>query len=625
VHAGGPVPGDIVAGKYQIERVLGAGGMGIVLSAVHLHLQERVAIKMLSPELVLQGDAVRRFLREARAACRIKSEHVARVSDVGAFESGAPYLVMEYLEGQDLAQWLAENGRSKVEEAVGFVLQASEAIAEAHALGIVHRDLKPANLFLTRRFEGTPWIKVLDFGISKLNQGLTTGANAALTDSAAVMGSPLYMSPEQLRGARGVDQRADIWGIGVILYELLSARPPFSGETLPEVSVKIAVDRPDSLRELRRDVPAALEAAIFKCLEKDPQRRFQNVADLARALEPFGGDGALASAARIRRIVDSGKRAQRESTEPKRHSVDSLALAVRTTTTRWRRHGVAVTGAALVIGLFLGNLRRCASGEDEPAVASVTPGVGSPESAPAVSGPRAAHPSDAPLVVPVESIVPTASPSDSAAEATPPGAQEPISRATLAVAPRPADSKLGALVTQAVELRARGGSYVLIDGRPLGATPVKTNIRAGDHVAKFVHEGRTASRSFTVKPGEQLTLEVGPEDFEIVNPYRSGSGLERSSASPAPAEPPPFDRAAATASVRQMAERARTCARPNGPSGTAVVRVTFAPSGRVSSAIVSGALADSPVGDCVATVFRALSVQPFSGPAKTLATSVPLM
>jgi eukaryotic-like serine/threonine-protein kinase len=619
VHVGVPVPGDIVAGKYRIERLLGAGGMGIVLSAVHLHLQERVAIKMLSPELSSQGDAVRRFLREARAACRIKSEHVARVSDVGAFESGAPFLVMEYLEGQDLAQWLAENGRSNVTEAVGFVLQASEAIAEAHALGIVHRDLKPANLFLARRFEGTPWIKVLDFGISKLAQGLTTGANAALTDSAAVMGSPLYMSPEQLRAARGVDLRADIWGIGVILYELLSARPPFSGETLPEVSVKIAVDRPASLRELRRDVPAALEAAIFRCLEKDPKRRFQNVADLARALAPFGGDGALASATRIRRIVDSGKRAQRESTQPKHHSAEAVSLALRTTATRWWRHGVAVTGAALVIGLSLGNLRRCASRDDEPASTSVTKELAA-ESTPAVREPRAA-PSIVPLVVPLDDILPPRPALESALVVTGSAVRNQI---PLAVAPRVPDSKL-ALPTQTVELRAQSGSYVLIDGRPLGATPVKVSISPGDHVARFVYEGRTVSRSFRIEPGEQRAVEVAPEDFEIPNPYRAESGLGQSSPNRSLTEPPPFDRAAAAASVRQMAERARTCARLSGPSGTAVVRVTFASSGRVSRAIVSGVLADSPVGDCVAALFRTLSIEAFSGAAETLAVSVAVM
>src|ERR1700760_4922495 len=189
--------GDVLAGKFRIERVLGRGGMGVVVAATHIQLEERVALKFLLPEALGNGEAVARFAREARAAVKIKSEHVARVSDVGTLDSGSPYMVMEYLEGQDLADWVRHSGAMRPADAVEFVLQACEAIAEAHALGIVHRDLKPANLFVTRRVDGSPCVKVLDFGISKLTTPGST-SDMGMTRTSTVMGSPLYMSPEQM-------------------------------------------------------------------------------------------------------------------------------------------------------------------------------------------------------------------------------------------------------------------------------------------------------------------------------------------------------------------------------------------------------------------------------------------
>src|ERR1700722_2893905 len=192
----GVEPGEGLAGKYRIERVLGAGGMGGVVAAHHIQLDQRVALKFLVPEALLNPGSIARCAREARAAVKIKSEHVARVSDVGQLENGAPYMVMEYLEGLDLSTWLRDRGALPVEQAVDFVLQAGEAIADAHALGIVHRDLKPANLFCVRRSDGQLTIKVLDFGISKLTTG---GALVPdMTRTSAMMGSPYYMSPEQM-------------------------------------------------------------------------------------------------------------------------------------------------------------------------------------------------------------------------------------------------------------------------------------------------------------------------------------------------------------------------------------------------------------------------------------------
>ena len=279
-------PGDVLCGKYRIDEVLGEGGMGVVFSAWHLKLEQRVAVKVLRSEMLLHPEIVERFLREARAAAQIEGEHVARVMDVDALADGAPFMVMEHLDGADLARVLAERSPFPPELAVGYVLEACEAIAEAHALGIVHRDLKPANLFLARRRDGTSRIKVLDFGISKLT-GPPGAENAGMTRTSVVLGSIEYMSPEQMRSARDVDARADIWALGVVLYELCTGEPPFPGESLTAVCAKVTSDEPRPPRTLRPELPPRLEAVILRCLAKDRDARFPSVGDLQAALAPF--------------------------------------------------------------------------------------------------------------------------------------------------------------------------------------------------------------------------------------------------------------------------------------------------------------------------------------------------
>ncbi len=233
-------PGEELLGKYRVERVIGTGGMGAVVAATHLELEQTVAIKFLYTHAQNHPEALARFKREARAAVKLRSEHVARVIDVGQLESGAPFIVMEYLEGEDLGDVILARGALASNEAVGFVLQACEAVGEAHSLGIVHRDLKPKNLFLTKTAKGLPLVKVLDFGISKL----ITGDDLSLTRTQSVIGSPNYMSPEQLRSARDVDQRADIWALGAILYELLTSHVPFPAETVTQLTAMVIADPP---------------------------------------------------------------------------------------------------------------------------------------------------------------------------------------------------------------------------------------------------------------------------------------------------------------------------------------------------------------------------------------------
>jgi serine/threonine-protein kinase len=291
--------GDVLHGKYRIDRVLGMGGAGVVVAGHHLQLAQNVAIKFLLPEALPSSEALIRFTREARAAVRIKSEHVARVLDMGTLETGTRYIVMEYLVGNDLSHWIEKNGSLPVDQAVTFVLQACEAIAEAHALGIVHRDIKPANLFVIRRPDGQLSVKVLDFGISKIPATIASTTDLSMTKTNAAIGTPLYMSPEQMSSARRVDSRADIWSLGVVLYELVSGQVPFEGPTIANIFVGVTTRPAPSLRVSRPDIPRGFETVVAKCLERDPALRYQSVAELAMALVSYAPARAQESVHRI--------------------------------------------------------------------------------------------------------------------------------------------------------------------------------------------------------------------------------------------------------------------------------------------------------------------------------------
>jgi serine/threonine-protein kinase len=277
--------GQILADKYRVDEALGAGGMGFVVAATHLQLGKRVAIKMMLPSALVIPLAVERFEREARAAVQLRGEHVAQVLDVGKLPDGVPYLVLEFLDGADLGTVLESRGALTVDDAVDFVLQACEGVAEAHAAGIVHRDLKPRNLFLTHRVDGSALIKVLDFGISKWAK--TSPEDYGLTRTGDVVGSPNYMSPEQIKSAKNVDARTDIWSLGVILFELLSGRVPFVATSLPQLCAMVLQDPAPPLSTLSSGIPARLSQVVGKCLEKDPDKRFASVFALSEALAPF--------------------------------------------------------------------------------------------------------------------------------------------------------------------------------------------------------------------------------------------------------------------------------------------------------------------------------------------------
>ena len=307
--------GSLVDGKYRIEREIGSGGMGQVFAAVHVELGHTVAIKALHESTAHDTDAARRFVREGRAAAQLKSDHAVRINDVGRLSSGRPYLVMEYLEGEDLDRLRARHVLA-VEDVVDYTLQALSALAEAHDVGLVHRDIKPQNLFLARLPDGTLRVKVLDFGLAKELPSMDR-ASSALTTEHMILGTPNFMSPEQIRNSIAVDARTDIWAMGATMFVLLTGQPPFDSGTTHGVLARILADSPSRARELRPDVPEALDDVIQRCLAKDVFARFQSVADLGAALRAASPPSARARATdEAPRTVQDGRPDDDEAVVP---------------------------------------------------------------------------------------------------------------------------------------------------------------------------------------------------------------------------------------------------------------------------------------------------------------------
>jgi len=460
--------GELLAGKYRVQRVLGAGGMGYVVAAQHEQLGQLVAVKLLAPELCENEESVTRFLREARAAVRIQSEHVARVVDVGELTNGSPYMVMEFLSGRDLADELDQpNAPLPIDVAIDYLLQASEAVAEAHSIGLIHRDLKPANLFLTHRPDGSPLVKVLDFGISKAintEESLLEG-EASLTATHSLLGSPAYMSPEQIRRPKQVDTRTDIWSLGSILYELLTNEPPFGADSPLALLAAVVSDPLPSIRDKRPDVSRDLEAVIAKCLEKNPDHRYQTVAELAAALGPFAprSQPSISRISGILRVsslstppadktpssdrtLQSPNSPLRDPTKDERVKIITPAPPARSdknTRTDWeaepshnakvRRRLVAiagVAGAATLVGVLLWAQRSAPPLEatSDPSAVKVSRGASSAAELTAVT-PASSLPVAAEPTTPVAPPIPTAS-----------AATAPTSSVT-APTPEPANAK----------------------------------------------------------------------------------------------------------------------------------------------------------------------------------------
>jgi serine/threonine protein kinase len=305
-----PRPGETIAGKYKVEGECGRGGLAVVLSALQLGLGRRVAIKMLLPEWAGHREAVERFLREGFAPARIRSEHVVQVFDIDTLETGAPYLVFEYLEGHNLEQVVSTGGPVDVPTAIDWVLQVCEAVAEAHKLGIVHGDLEASNLVLAQGAGGQSCVKVIDFGLAGFEEPSSTRSRPTWTTQ--LMGSPHHMSPEQLRAGSVTDRRTDIWALGAVLHELLAGQPPFRAASVAELFGAILTQAPAPMAWFRKDVPLEVEAVIMRCLQKDPAARFQSVAELVDALAPCAPSGA----ARVREYMPQVVHREAPSSRP---------------------------------------------------------------------------------------------------------------------------------------------------------------------------------------------------------------------------------------------------------------------------------------------------------------------
>jgi serine/threonine protein kinase len=439
--AGSILPGTRIADKYVVERMIGEGGLGVVLAARHVHLDQVVAIKSLRPNALANKGVAERFLREARLAAKIRSEHVVHVYDVGTLPDGTPYMVMEYLAGTDLGRQLNATGPLPVDKAVDYVLQACEALAEAHIAGIVHRDIKPDNLFVATSAGGKSILKILDFGISKMATRQTTNSGAELTEAGDKFGTPVYMSPEQLLSARDVDARTDVWAIGVVLYELLTGKLPFDGD-LPELCSAILTKPPVPLAAARPYLPDALQGVIDRCLAKELTERFQNVAELAQELRPFAGPISQARIDHVVQLIRGAGESVRVSLPPAQASGRSLreeptlAETERAATTgsgvsAWgaapaRDSKEGRSGRARIAALVTASLAAAALGlaaiagaRGHSAASSQPPApISAPQTTPAVPPPVALPPS-APQPMPATPAEPEVSASASASAAAP--------------------------------------------------------------------------------------------------------------------------------------------------------------------------------------------------------------
>lgn len=441
--------GDVIAGKYELSKPIGEGGMGIVFAARHKQLGTQVAIKILREEVLVDTEAVARFDREARAAASLDSPNVLRILDVGRLESGVPYMVSELLEGTDLGVELERRQRLPLAEASYYVTQTAEAMAGAHARGVIHRDLKPTNLFLVRS-SGRSLIKILDFGISKV----IDDQNPKMTQTQSAFGTPLYMSPEQVRSTKTVDHRTDIWSLGVIFYELVTGTMPFRGESLTAVAVSISVDPLEPPSHRNPELPPELDEVLARALAKSPEDRFASMMAFTDALRPFAESFAR-DQPRVS-MIGNGPRSAASVLPAPAFASDTVEVEEkRSTPWRW------VVGGAIASFTLLTAVGYAVFLQKPPASGAVAaePGASSePSAAPSAevveSAPRA-MPTGDPVVTPTDTPTPSAS-----ATAIP---QAP--RASAAVVPPPSTAQ-GAAVPRPSETAA--------PLRPPTATPPAT-------------------------------------------------------------------------------------------------------------------------------------------------------
>lgn len=322
-----PKPGDLVHGRYRVDFELGRGGMGVVLQARDQMLDRDVALKVVLPRMLRSPEAIERFSNEARSLAQLESRHVVRVMDFGAISSpascaGLPFMVLELLRGEDLFSVSAREEGMSPARVVRYALQACSGLAAAHSQGIIHRDLKPENLFLAVEADGNECLKVLDFGIARSH------SRRALTRGHIGVGSPGYMSPEQVEGTGHVDARSDIWGLGVVMYELLAHRPAFFGDNPQSLCLQILTSEVTPLLEVKPSLPPALVYIVERCMAREPDRRFANVAELAEALAPLDDWSPESDAERIRRRLEAAEESPVSETRPQSRQLPSVDIVV---------------------------------------------------------------------------------------------------------------------------------------------------------------------------------------------------------------------------------------------------------------------------------------------------------
>ncbi len=527
--------GSIVAGKYRIERVIGAGGMGTVVAATHIQLGTELALKFLNDQIKASANSLERFTREARACAQLKSEHVCKVSDFGMAE-GMPYLAMELLDGSDLSK-LRDAGPVDVPTAAHYVLQACAGLAEAHAMGIVHRDLKPHNLFLARRADGSPLIKVLDFGIAKI----PVGDDVSITQTSSILGSPGYMAPEQLRSTKTVDTRADIWALGVILYELAGSRHPFHAEAVTEVAVKIAMDDPPPLVEA-----PALQHIVSRCLEKDPDERYPDVGALADELAPLCARPDLAATVRALLGGSAGARSAASiasrppaDTKPSRRSQRAAGGAAQIGTDATVVQAGIGTDAT-VAQLGIGTDATVASANDAPvkkatnkllwgALAVAAVGGAAVIAVIALKSPPESPPTPPPK--PVTSNKPE--PVQVKPEPPPQPAEPSGSGSGSAVSPPPVE-----LASLQIVVKGAYDPIVSVDGVVWGeGRKIARDVPLGKHRVEIRVSGRpTITKEIELDKARTITIEVPPAKQVASSGSGSGSGSGSNQTKPDPAQ-----------------------------------------------------------------------------------------
>ena len=552
--------GQVLSGRFRIEHVIGIGSMGVVLAARHLELDERVAIKFIRSEMQRVPGVLQRFAREAKAAVTIKSEHVAQVFDVGTADGIGPYIVMEYLEGRDLGQVLELEGRLTIRRAVHYVMQACEALAVAHSSGITHRDIKPENLFLTQKGD-LELIKLLDFGISKAAlTGKVFGDELSGAEAQCLLGTPLYMSPEQIRSTAEVDHRADVWSLGAVLYELITARSAFVADSVRQVWTRILETSPTPLAMHCPEAPPSLQAVIDRCLEKDPARRFQNVAELAIALLPFAPARARLYAQRASSILGNQSDSYLPAPMPTPAPISRSFVGDPLPAYRSSANMLALPMQEITAPPVFG--RRESRGLDDPRTSRIV-------SLLALAGVCAAcvmlwvgwQRANTPTAARVEA------PTSAAASAL-------GGRAPAATPAREEAAELSLSRMVLVESQP-SGALVKVGGQAVGLTPLSTQLPVGTQQLSISRQGYATEQAF-------LQLDPAPAGAK---PVRTRVVLREEAAPAAQAEPVARARAAAPARppARKAAPARREAAREE-PAAAASVEATPEPAPKAEPA-----------------------------------------